>query len=104
MRKHFFQSDLFEKANRLALQNIKFLLQIWLPGGQIVGDEYKVLNPKRVDHKAGSFRINMRTGKWADFATGDKGGDIVSLYAFIKSINQAKAAKEITRTIGGCNA
>ena len=104
MRKHFFQTDLFNKANQLALQNIEFLLQTWLPGGKRKGDEYEVLNPKRIDNKAGSFRINMRNGKWADFATEDKGGDTVSLYAYIKSINQAEAAKEIIRIIGGCNA
>ena len=36
-------------------------------------------NPRRADRHLGSFQINVRTGKWADFATGDRGGDLISL-------------------------
>jgi predicted P-loop ATPase len=38
----------------------------------------------------------MTTGAWADFATGDKGGDIVALYAAHKGIKQGEACKELT--------
>src|SRR6202044_3039828 len=50
-------------------------------------------------HRPGSFSINYRTGQWGDFATGDKGGDFVSLVAYIKSIEQSEAAKELARMI-----
>ena len=47
-----------------------------LPAGCLDGHEYVALNPTRTDRHAGSFRINIHTGRWADFATGDKGGDV----------------------------
>jgi putative DNA primase/helicase len=76
------------------------ILRQLLPTGKKEGNEYIALNPKRNDTHLGSFRINTTTGKWADFATGDKGGDIISLYAYIKSVNQLTAAKELLRLIG----
>ena len=41
-----------------------------------------VLVPRRADHRKGSFKINLTTGRWSDFATGDAGGDLVSLAAY----------------------
>ena len=76
------------------------ILRRLLPTGKKAGNEYVALNPKRSDAHLGSFRINTTTWKWADFATGDKGGDIISLYAYIKSVNQLTAAKELLRLIG----
>ena len=38
----------------------------------------------------GSFKVNLDTGRWADFATGDKGGDLVALYAYFKDSRTAK--------------
>jgi len=76
------------------------ILKHLLPTGKIAGSEYIALNPTRNDKNLGSFRINTRTGRWADFATGDKGGDIISLYAYVKGINQRTAAKELLRLVG----
>ena len=45
------------------------------------GHEWVAKNPTRADRHAGSFSVNLRSGKWADFATGDKGGDVVALAA-----------------------
>jgi putative DNA primase/helicase len=78
----------------------EWILRGLLPTGKKEGSEYVALNPKRSDVHLGSFRINTRTWKWADFATGDKGGDIISLYAYIKSINQLTAAKELLKLTG----
>ena len=71
-----------------------------LPTGKKAGNEYIALNPTRNDKNLGSFRINTRTWKWADFAMGDRGGDIISLYAYIKGINQLTAAKELLMLTG----
>jgi putative DNA primase/helicase len=48
----------------------------------------------------GSFRINYRTGQWADFATGAKGGDIISWYAHARRFDQAEAARQIAERLG----
>jgi hypothetical protein len=90
----------FAKVNATASGALPGLLARWLPGGAQRGEEYVVRNPRRDDRRAGSFRINVRTGKWADFATGDRGGDPVSLFAFLKGLNQAHAAVAVAQIVG----
>lgn len=72
----------------------------WLPDGRREGSEWVARNPTRNDRTPGSFRINLHTGKWADFATGDKGGDAISLYAYLKGYTQTEAALELSETWG----
>ena len=76
------------------------LLQILLPDGRVEGHEYVALNPTRVDQHLGSFRINMNTMKWADFATSDKGSDLISLWSYVRGINNGQAAKEMITILG----
>ena len=42
----------------------------------------------------------MRTGKWADFAIGARGGDPVSLVAYLENISQVAAARGLARMLG----
>ncbi len=72
-------AELFEKAKVIGLQHVKD----WLPNGRQDGDEWVALNPTRADEHAGSFKVNLSTGAWGDFATNDEGGDAVSLYAYL---------------------
>ena len=76
------------------------ILKQLLPIGKKEGNEYIALNPTRNDKNLGSFRINTRTWKWADFATNDRGGDIISLYAYIRGVKQFTAAKELLESLG----
>lgn len=90
----------FQFIANQALMHANELLSSWLPGGRIIGREYIVRNPKRDDKHPGSFRINIQTGRWADFATSDRGGDLISLYAFLNNIPQAQAARIIANKLG----
>lgn len=90
----------FAAIARAALAQAERLVERWLPGGQRLGDEYVVRNPKRADHKPGSFKINLRTGAWADFATTDAGGDLVALRAWLDGISQADAARAVAGELG----
>jgi hypothetical protein len=90
----------FNRVNRAALAALPALLARWLPGGRTEGSEYVVLNPRRVDHRPGSFRINIRTGRWADFATGGRGGDVVSLAAYLSHLKQSEAAEKLAAMLG----
>ncbi len=90
----------FAGINRAALANVDTILSRWLPGGRVVGAEYLVRNPKRIDRRAGSFKVNRDSGKWSDFATGDKGGDLISLAAFLAGISQADAARALADMLG----
>ncbi|MFC1511616.1 hypothetical protein ACFL5H_00275 [Candidatus Latescibacterota bacterium] len=87
----------FTNINTTALSNIETLLPTLLPGGRREGHEYVALNPTRDDHRPGSFKINMRTGAWSDFATGDRGSDVISLWAYINRVSQGEAAKAIKK-------
>jgi hypothetical protein len=84
--------SIFEKAKQLDVGSIVFQI---LPNGKLFGNKYYPLNPTRNDRSTGSFVINLNTGVWKDFATGDGGGDIISLYAYIKGMSQYEAAKEL---------
>lgn len=90
----------FRSVNALCLQSLPHLLRAWLPDGRRMGREWLARNPRRSDRRAGSFKINMTTGRWADFATGDKGGDPVSLYAYLTGRTQAQAARDLITTWG----
>ena len=91
----------FAKINRAALDaGLGNLLRRWLPDGRQVADEFQARNPTRNDRKAGSFRINIRTGKWCDFATNDRGGDVVSYVAFITGTGQVEAARNLATALG----
>lgn len=77
------------------------LVPQWLPDGSRVGSEWVARNPTRADNRPGSFSINLRSGAWADFATGDEGGDLISLWAYLRHNNDnAAAARELAETHG----
>jgi hypothetical protein len=89
----------FENVNRAALAALPAVLTRLIPGGKILGHEYVVLNPRRNDRRPGSFKINVRNGRWADFATGD-GGDPVSLVAYVENCSQSDAAIWLAQMLG----
>lgn len=62
----------------------------WLPDGKVRGSEYLAKNPRRKDESIGSFSIRIsgnNVGVWADFSTGDKGSNLISLYAYLLGLN-----------------
>ena len=89
----------FAHINAAALDRFTDLLLDWLPGGKVQGREYVSLNPTRDDRRPGSFSVNLCTGKWSDFASGDRGGDPVSLFAYIFGMRQGEAARELARRL-----
>jgi hypothetical protein len=91
----------FTLINHAALLAVPDLLFQWLPDGRIHGHEFIARNPRRDDHHVGSFRVNTTTGRWADFAvTGVKGGDLISLAAYLAGISQSDAARKMAAMLG----
>lgn len=90
----------FRRIADVALRSLESLCAEWLPDGRREGHEYKALNPTRADGKVGSFSINLNTGAWADFATGDKGGDAIALYAYLEGCKPLEAAKRLAEKLG----
>ncbi len=90
----------FGAINRAGLASLPALLRRWLPDGYLVGREYIARNPRRADKRPGSFSINVKSGTWADFATDDAGGDVVSLAAYLSGTGQAEAARALVNMLG----
>ncbi len=90
----------FDQVNRAALISLPAILARWLPGGRTEGAEYVARNPTRADRRPGSFKINLESGRWADFATDARGNDVVSLGAYLAGVGQYEAAIELARMLG----
>lgn len=93
----------FKEINAAALACLGPVLWRLAPGGKVVAGEYVALNPRRADKRPGSFKVRFiypRAGAWADFATGDRGGDVVSLCAYLENISQGEAARRLARLLG----
>lgn len=98
---HNFHCNLsFAEINALALSSLPALLARWLPDGKRQGREYMARNPRRADRQAGSFKVNIHTGRWSDFATGDTGGDVISLAAYLFGLSQSEAKKNLAEMLG----
>lgn len=90
----------FDLINRMALRAAERVSAAMAPDGKREGNEWVATNPTRSDKRKGSFKINLHTGRWADFATGDKGGDFVSLAAFVGGLKQREAAIRLAEALG----
>ena len=90
----------FACINSAALAALPALLGRWLPDGKREGREWVARNPRRSDREPGSFKVNMNTCRWSDFATGDRGGDPVSLAAYLFNIRQGEAASRLAAMLG----
>src|SRR5271166_581009 len=85
-----------DSVKRSAIDNITRVLEELLPGGAVRGAEYVVRNPTRADKSPGSFSVRIagpKAGVWSDFATRDRGGDPVSLVAYVKKCSDDAAER-----------
>lgn len=89
MRSNWTSID-FAAINMACRSRFGALLQRWLPDGRLQEREWVARNPTR---NPGSFKINVDTGVWSDFATGDSGSDPISLFAYLNGLSQSQAAR-----------
>ncbi|MFI8482899.1 DUF927 domain-containing protein [Pseudomonas sp. NPDC078700] len=87
----------FAEVKAAALRSIDRVLAHWLPGGKRVDNnrEYTAPNPLRADKHAGSFKVNLAKGTWSDFATGDKGGDLIDLVRYLDGVTYIEACNKL---------
>ena len=90
----------FKTLNEAIAPTLLSLIPQILPQGRRQGQYWVALNPTRYDRKAGSFKINLHTGKWADYATGDNGSDAISLVAYLYGLKQGEAATYLKNITG----
>jgi hypothetical protein len=90
----------FRRIADAAAAQSSAILPRWLPDGRCECHEWTARNPRRSDKSRGSFRVNVQTGKWGDFATGDGGGDLISLAAYLFDLRQDEAALKVAEMLG----
>jgi putative DNA primase/helicase len=84
----------FKAVREAAHRSIEPVLSQYLPGGRWESNEYVALNPTRLDGNPGSFKVN-RKGVWSDFATGEKGGDLIDLVVYLTGKSKVEAGREL---------
>ncbi|PNG35305.1 DNA/RNA helicase, superfamily II protein [Pseudomonas protegens] len=91
----------FADVKSAALKDIDRVLAHWLPNGKRVdgGKEYTAPNPTRTDKRAGSLKVNLSKGTWADFATGDKGGDLIDLVRYLDGGTDVEACNKLAELL-----
>lgn len=85
----------FKAVSSAALNALDIIVPRLLPDGRAEGNEWVSRNPTRSDGRPGSFKVNLTTGVWSDFATGDKGGDVIDLLAYLDRKSKVEAARDI---------
>lgn len=81
----------FREINNKLLPYLTDIILDNCPGGKVYGREYKASDIR--GGNGSSFSFNLDTGKWADFATNDRGNDVISYYAHVHGINNGESAK-----------
>ena len=87
----------FADVKAASLKEIDRVLAHWLPQGKRVdgGKEYTAANPTRADKRAGSLKVNLNKGTWADFATDEKGGDLIDLVRYLDGGTDVEACNKL---------
>lgn len=80
------------------LKSADTLVPLWLDGGKRVVAEW--VCGSLMGGAGHSCSVNLHSGAWSDFATGEAGGDLVSLYAAIHGLSMTRAALELAREHG----
>jgi hypothetical protein len=91
----------FAAVNRAAIVRPEDVARRLLPGGARRGKYWVAADLSGAAGK--SLRVNLegsKAGAWFDNATGEKGGDFVSLAAAVARIPQKEAARQLARLLG----
>lgn len=90
----------FRRIAEAATARAAEIVPRWLPDGRREGHEWAARNPTRNDHRPGSFKVNLRTGRWGDFAAEASGGDLISLAAYLFKLSNRDAALKLAEMVG----
>lgn len=93
----------FQKVADHALRDIESILQSWYPSGVIIGREFCIGNAYGAAGQSLRVRVRGDDGKvgyWSDFAAGEAGRDLISLYALKEGISQGRACAALAKEFG----
>lgn len=92
------EDNTFKKTASLMLLQCESILQGWYPEGRTKGKRFWIGDPE--NGSGNSCNVDLETGLWYDFASGDKGGDLVSLYAHKERMSMGQALRELKEIYG----
>jgi hypothetical protein len=91
----------FAAINRAALTRWPEVVARLLPAGRAFGHEWYVGSLRGEPGRSLKIRLcGDRAGAWCDFATGEKGGDPISLAAAVAGLSRVEAAQRLSRMLG----
>ena len=91
----------FKAINAAAVVAIEDICRHWLPNGKMNGQEWEIGDRHGTPGKSLKIRLTgTKGGNWADFSTDDKGGDLISLVAYVEGCSQSDAAHKLTAFLG----
>jgi hypothetical protein len=91
----------FAAVNAAALARLPELVARLLPGGRARGAEFEVGSLRGEPGRSLRIRLHgARAGVWCDFATGERGGDIIALAAAVWRVSQGEAARRLAGLLG----
>jgi KaiC/GvpD/RAD55 family RecA-like ATPase len=88
----------FAQIRSASLAQAEPLLREWFPHGRVTGREFKVGNLR--GDPGESLSVNLATGLWSDFATGERGRDLIDLRAAMTSSDRGSVARELGEQLG----
>ena len=88
----------FDVIAAAALSQARTLLPQWFPEGKFVGHEFAVGNIR--GEPGDSLQFNVTKGVGQDFASGERFGDMIDLYAGRFGLEIGKAARELAHSVG----
>lgn len=86
-----------------AVRSIRSLLAEWFPRGVETSDHNEFCIGSVSGEAGKSMRIRLtgdKAGYWSDFALGEAGRDLISLYAYKEGISNGKACAALARELG----
>src|SRR5690606_9088889 len=90
----------FKRISSLALAQAETVVSHFALDGKLVNREWVARNPNRDDASAGSFSVIVDTGLWSDFATDEKGNDLVGYVACAQRLTQGDTYKALAHFLG----
>lgn len=85
----------FAQLNAALLSAADRIVPSWLAGGHRQGPEWKCGGLD--GEPGGRMAVNLIKGVWKNFATGEGGSDLISLYAAIHGLTQIEAARQLAQ-------
>lgn len=86
-----------DSINEQLLEKSHYILPAWMPTGKLSGDEF--VAKYHFGDGARSFVINLLNGGWNDFATGNSGSGLISLYAYMNNQTPSIAADNLNHEL-----